>query len=171
MKTCICTHTSNDHGNGDSECEKCGCPLFRDRREIQEAMTIYRAFQNNTNPHVLPKDVKALIADSVLARVEREAITSDMVEARSMHVLIKWLVEHVEECHHAELDRGPDHSNLLITTLDDVQQWLEDMSGVLGAEGKYALDTDVALELLARGRLNELKALLEGSISPEEFEF
>lgn len=101
----------------------------------EQGLFLLNAFRNNTNPHVLPEDVRALISDSVLAKVDQEAIATWMIESRQMHMTIKWLVDHIDECHHAELDRGPDHSNLLLTTLDDVQTWLEDMSGVLGAEG------------------------------------
>lgn len=101
----------------------------------EQGRLLLEAFRSNTNPHVLPDDVRALISDSVFARVDQEAIASWMVESNNMHRTIKWLIEHLDECHHAELDRGPDRSNLLITTLDDVQTWLEDMSGVLGAEG------------------------------------
>lgn len=150
-----------------------GCPKQpMTRMHLIQAAILYRAYMDNINPHVLPADVKAVIADGVLNKVERQVITTYMVETRNMHVTIKWLIDHLEECYSSWLryPEGDDERAVPITTLDAVRQWLENMSGALGAEGDYDLDNEIALKLLDRGRYEELRGLLIGALSPEEID-
>jgi len=82
------------------------------------------------------QDWKAYVADLVLTGVDNETIEAWQIEVRNMHRIIKWLIEHKEELNHTWL-RFPAHEerDVAITTLDAVQDWLEDMGGVLGAQG------------------------------------
>lgn len=117
-----------------------GCPKQpMTRMHLIQAAILYRAYMDNINPHVLPADVKAVIADGVLNKVDQDVIAGWMIESRNMHRTVKWLIEHLQECEHAEL-RQEDDTNLLLTSLDQVRVWLEDMSGVLGAEGYEGSD-------------------------------
>lgn len=83
------------------------------------------------------RDWRAFVADNIFTEVDKEAVTAHEIDVREAYRVIKWLLDHTDECAHTSLER-PD-GNLLITTMDNVEDWLGNMGGVLGAYG-YAGD-------------------------------
>lgn len=103
------------------------------RRDSIAYMNGYKAANEEAR-----KNWRAFVADNIWTEVDREAVTAHEIEAREAYRVIKWLIDHMDECLHTTLHQPGDQPNLLITTLDNVQEWLENMSGVLGANGYEA---------------------------------